>query len=267
MITRAQIPEAATHGLEPFQVSLERFEGPLDLLLHLIRSQDIDIFDIPIARITEQFIKVLDEGIDSMPIERAGEFLEMAATLVRIKAQLLLPRPVQPDWDEDPRAELVRRLLEYEHFQDVVHVLESAEAQRGRHFAKGYVESRPDPTPEPVALELTFEEFLEVASRIPEPLPPVNVRAPSRTVTVAEKTSLLRRLLGKAKRVSFDRLFRPWGTRAHAVAALLAALELARQQVLRIEQLKPFASIWLLPGDDAEKAARSESSEAVEGTS
>ena len=97
-------------------------------------------------------------------------------------------------------------------------------------------------------LELSLTDFLSVAARIPEPAPPLEVRPPSQTVTVAEKASLLRRLLGKAKRVSFERLFRPWGTRAHAVASLLAALELARQQVVRIEQVKPFASIWLLPG-------------------
>jgi len=252
-------------GSEPFQVSLERFEGPLDLLLHLIRSQDIDIFDIPIARITEQFVSALSDGLETMPIERAGEFLEMASTLVRIKAQLLLPRPEQPDWDEDPRAELVRRLLEYEHFQDVVHVLEGAEAQRGRHFAKGFVESRPAPTLAPVELELTLAEFLAAAARIPEPLPPVEFRPPSQTVTVAEKVSLLRRLLAKAKRVSFDRLFRPWGTRAHAIAALLAALELARQQVLRIEQVTPFASIWLLPGERKREGDPPEATESAEG--
>ena len=250
--------------VEPFQVSLERFEGPLDLLLHLIRSQDIDIFDIPIARITEQFVLTLEDGLELMPIERAGEFLEMAATLVRIKAQLLLPRPEQPDWDEDPRAELVRRLLEYEHFQDVVHVLEGAEAQRGRHFAKGYVEGRPSPTLAPVDLESTLADFLAVAARIPEPAPPIEVRPPSQTVTVEEKASLLRRLLGKAKRVSFDRLFRPWGTRAHAVASLLAALELARQQVLRIEQVKPFASIWLLAGDGKRPTSAADETETAE---
>lgn len=264
MTISAHVQDAEDRRIEPFQVSLERFEGPLDLLLHLIRSQDIDIFDIPIARITEQFIRALDEGLAAMPIERAGEFLEMAATLVRIKAQLLLPRPAQPDWDEDPRAELVRRLLEYEHFQDVVHVLEGAEAQRGRHFGKGYVEARPAPVLAAVALELSLGEFLEAAARIPEPLPPAHVRPPSKLVTVAEKTSLLTRLLGKAKRVSFDRLFRPWGTRAHAVAALLAALELARQQVLRIEQVKPFASIWLLADSRKQRSARSETAETAE---
>jgi segregation and condensation protein A len=256
--------EPTARVIEPFQVSLERFEGPLDLLLHLIRSQDIDIFDIPIARITDQFVRALEDGLEAMPIERAGEFLETAATLVRIKAQLLLPRPEQPDWEEDPRAELVRRLLEYEHFQDVVHVLEGAEAQRGRHFAKGYIEDRPAPALAPVDLEVTLAEFLAVAARIPEPAPPAEVRPPSQTVTVDEKVSLLRRLLGKAKRVSFDRLFKPWGTRAHAVAALLASLELARQQVLRIEQVKPFSSIWLLSGSRKRPAAAPDTNETGE---
>jgi segregation and condensation protein A len=266
MSTDAPIRDTATRLIEPFLVSLERFEGPLDLLLHLIRSQDIDIFDIPIARITEQFVRALEEGLEAMPIERAGEFLEMAATLVRIKAQLLLPRPEQPDWEEDPRAELVRRLLEYEHFQDVVHLLEGAEAQRGRHFGKGFIESRPAPGLVPVALELTLADFLQAAARIPEPTPPIQMRPPSQTVTVDEKVSLLRRLLAKAKRVPFDRLFKPWGTRAHAVAALLAALELAKQQALRIEQVKPFASIWLLSGDGRRKKPAPDTTETVEDT-
>ena len=266
MSPSAPVVDTKPRGIEPFQVTLERFEGPLDLLLHLIRSQDIDIFDIPIARITGQFVGALEDGLEAMPIERAGEFLEMAATLVRIKAQLLLPRPEQPDWEEDPRAELVRRLLEYEHFQDVVHVLEGAEAQRGRHFGKGYVAERASPMLAPVELELTFADFLSVAARIPEPEPPAVVRPPAQTVTVDEKVSLLRRLLAKAKRVSLDRLFRPWGTRAHAVAALLAALELAKQQALRIEQVKPFASIWLLPGAGTRPPAAPELTETGGGT-
>jgi segregation and condensation protein A len=232
---------------EPFSVELERFQGPLDLLLHLIRSQDIDVFDIPIASITRQFLDAIQDGLAAMPLERAGEFLEMAATLVRIKAQLLLPRPEKLEWEEDPRAELVRRLLEYEHFQDVVHVLQTAEAQRGRHFGKGYVEPRPPPAVLRPPLEVTLEDLLRAAARIPEPPPPISVRAPSKLVTVAEKVSLLRRLIRGAKRLTLDRLIRPWGTRAHAVAALLAALEMARQQVLRIEQATPFSDIWLFP--------------------
>ncbi len=232
-------------GGESFVVELDRFQGPLDLLLHLIRSQDIDILDIPIAHITGQFLRAIEGGLDRMPLERAGEFLEMSATLVRIKAQMLLPRPDRFEWEEDPRAELVRRLLEYEHFQDVVHVLQTAEAQRGRHMAKGYIADRPSPVISRPQLEVTLRELLAAAARIPEPLPAAHVRAPTATVTVGEKVSLLRRLIGRAKRVALERLFKPWGTRAHAVAALLAALEMARQQVVRIEQTKPFSPVWL----------------------
>jgi segregation and condensation protein A len=237
-------------GGESFVVELDRFQGPLDLLLHLIRSQDIDILDIPVARITGQFLAAIEDGLDRMPLERAGEFIEMSATLVRIKAQMLLPRQEKFEWEEDPRAELVRRLLEYEHFQDVVHLLQSAEAQRGRHMAKGYIEARPAPVIARPTLEVTLRELLEAAARIPEPLPEVSFRPPTSTVTVGEKVSLLRRLIGKAKRVALDRLIKPWGTRAHAVAALLAALEMARQQVVRIEQTRPFSPIWLFATGD-----------------
>ena len=98
-------------------VELDRFQGPLDLLLHLIRQQDIDIFDIPISAITDQFLAAVEEiGVEDL--DQAGEFLEMAATLIRIKAQMLLPRPGDED-EEDPRAELVRRLLEYEQSREI----------------------------------------------------------------------------------------------------------------------------------------------------
>lgn len=241
--------------LEPFVVELERFQGPLDLLLHLIRSQDIDIFDIPIAHITKQFRKAIESGLEGMPLERAGEFIEMAATLVRVKAQMLLPRSTLPEWEEDPRAELVRRLLEYEHFRDVVHVLEAAEAERARHYPKGYIGPRPPPRDALPELELDLDEFLYAAARIPEPLPPPVVVPPSRSVSVGQKVSLLRKLMRGAKRLAFERLFAPWGTRPHAVAAFLACLELARQHVIRIEQVGSFGSIWLLPGRGTSRAA------------
>lgn len=244
----ASRPRSPIDGIEPFLVELDRFQGPLELLLHLIRSQDIDIFDIPIARITRQFQAAIAEGLEDMPLERAGEFLEMAASLIRIKAQLLLPRPEKLDWEEDPRAELVRRLLEYEHFQDVVHVLERAEAQRGRHFGKGFIPERPAPEGMRPELDVSLRDLLEAMQRIPEPPPPVRVRPPTKSVTVEEKMSLLGRLFEKARRVAFERLFKPWGTRAHATAAFLAALEMAKQQLLRIEQTRPFGPIWLFAG-------------------
>lgn len=236
--------------IEPFVVELDRFQGPLDLLLHLIRAQDIDIFDIPISQITSQFQAALESGIERLELDRAGEFLELAATLVRIKAQLLLPRRDAEDWGEDPRAELVRRLLEYEFFQEVSHVLGAAEAERRRHHGKGYVEPRQKPEPARGELTTTMEEFLEVALSLPEPIPEPTHVAPVRVVTVEEKISAIRLHLGTVRRFLFSRLFRSWSERQHVVAALLACLELAKQQVLRLEQVTGFGSIWIFSRDD-----------------
>lgn len=238
--------------VEPFVVELDRFQGPLDLLLHLIRAQDIDIFDIPISQITGQFQRALETGIDRLELDRAGEFLELAATLVRIKAQLLLPRRDEEDWGEDPRAELVRRLLEYEFFQEVSHVLGAAEAERRRHHGKGYLEPRPKPDTARGDLTTTVEEFLEVAFALPEPIPEPTHVAPVRVVTVEEKMSSIRRHLRAARRFLFSRLFGSWSDRQHVVAALLACLELAKQQVLRLEQVAEFGSIWIFSRDEDE---------------
>lgn len=232
-------------GTEPFVVELDRFQGPLDLLLHLIRSRNIDVFDIPISQITSQFHAAIETGLDRLELEQAGEFLELAATLVRIKARLLLPRRDEEDWGEDPRAELVRRLLEYEFFQEVARVLGSAEADRRRHHGKGYVESRPQPAAVRGELTTTLDEFLSVALELPEHIPELMHVAPVRVVTVEEKISAIQRHLRRAERFQFSRLFRSWNERLHVVAALLACLELARQQVLRIEQVKRFGSIWI----------------------
>ncbi|MFQ5690205.1 MAG: segregation and condensation protein A [Gemmatimonadota bacterium] len=239
----------------PFVVDLDRFHGPLDLLLHLIRSQDIDIFDIPIAVITGQFQSALAASLDRLELERAGEFLELAATLVRIKAQLLLPGSVEHGWEEDPRAELVRRLLEYEYFQEVAHVLSAAENDRARHFGKGYVEPRPVAELARERLDVGLEDFLAAARRIPEPGPEPVHTAPSTVVKVEEKIALVRRIVARRTRLAFRRLFPSWRARAHVVAALLACLELARQQVLRIEQTRHFEAIWLFRGERSDPAS------------
>src|SRR6266567_5726639 len=119
---------------EVFVVELAEFSGPLDLLLSLIRDEQIDIYDIPIARIAEQFLA----RISTLKLDEAADYLEMAARLVRIKAQMLLPRREGEDVWEDPRAELVRRLLEYQQVREVVDVLERRREDRRGRFARAY---------------------------------------------------------------------------------------------------------------------------------
>ena len=249
-LTASRVAESS----DPFVVELDRFQGPLDLLLHLIRSQDIDIFDIPIAAITEQFITVIDDLENQLSLERAGEFLEMAATLVRIKAQFLLPRGEDLLEDEDPRSELVRRLLEYEHFREVAYVLANAESERALHFGKGYIPPRSAPDLAGLPLELSLEQLVEVAVSLPAPLLKRPHRAPFRLVTVDEKIELLFDALKKKARLTLQAFVSRWKTRMHAVMSILACLELAKRGKVKLRQEKHFSNLWVYPSEDDENS-------------
>jgi segregation and condensation protein A len=243
---------AASVVLDSFSVDLERFQGPLDLLLHLIRKQDIDIFDIPVARITEQFLAAI-EGAERLELERAGEFLEMAAMLVRVKAQMLFPRRADIE-EEDPRADLVRRLLEYEHFSEAARLLERAERERARCLAKGYVPVRPPPPPGEAPLDTSWDEvwqaMLRLAERLAQPEP--GYRIASRPVRIEDKIEHVLTALRDRTRVEFVSLVAPWGTRMHAVVSLLACLELAKRNTVRVRQASPFMPLWVYRRRQAE---------------
>lgn len=237
-------------------VDLERFHGPLDLLLHLIRQQDIDIFDIPISRITQQFLAAIQK-IDASDLENAGEFLEMAATLVRIKAQMLLPRHGE-DEDDDPRAELVRRLLEYEQIREIAGRLVNAEAERSRRRAKGYIETRP---PRPIVeteLETTWDEVFRAALKVelPEAVPTHEHRVTLRPVAIEEKVDLILDTLRSETRVRFSRLVGPWRERMHGVMTFLAGLELSKRRLVALRQLRPFSELWMYRQNDEDPVPR-----------
>lgn len=233
---------------DPFVVDTERFHGPLDLLLHLIRQQDIDILDIPIAKITGQFLAAV-EKIQSVNLDSAGEFLEMAATLVRIKAQMLLPRPAEEE-DEDPRAELVRRLLEYEQIREISQRMQRTEADRARRFKKGYLPVRPVPSAEEAPLDTTWEEVLEAALAVSVPNPrDLEHRVMGRLVSLEEKVELILGALRDVRSVEFGELLWPFRERIHGVMTLLASLELTRRREVRLRQSSPFHELWVFRRD------------------
>ncbi len=230
-------------------VEIDRFQGPLDLLLHLIRTQDVDVFDIPIAKITEQFLLAI-KNLDVNDLDGAGEFLEMAATLIRIKAQMLLPRLSEDD-EEDPRAELVRRLLEYEQIREITLRLRVAEADRERRFGKGYIPVRPRVDLSEVPLETTWQEVFEAALRVQMPAPRhVDHRVTQRPVTMEEKAVLILEALREGTRVQFTKLLEGFKERSHGVMTFLAGLELSRRRVLMLRQARPFAELWMYRRDD-----------------
>lgn len=229
---------------DTFVVEIERFQGPLDLLLHLIRTQDIEIFDIPIAKITDQFLKAI-KSLDAHDLDSAGEFLEMAATLIHIKAQMLLPRPMDEE-DGDPRAELVRRLLEYEQIREVSSRLRAAEADRSRRHGKGYIPPRPKRDLADVPFETTWDEVFEAALRVELPVPQERQhRVTTRTVTMEEKSVLILEALKEHTRVEFSRLLTGFRDRSHGVMTFLAGLELTRKRILFLRQTRPFSELWI----------------------
>lgn len=229
-----------------FVVELDRFHGPLDLLLHLIREQDIDIFDIPIAQITAQFLDAIRD-VDALGLDNAGEFLELAATLIRIKVQMLLPRPVGESGElEDPRAELVKRLLEYEHFREVAIRLQQAELERIRHYARGYVPPRPKPQVVYGPLETTWEEVFTAALNVGERYrPPTDHRVAARAVPLEEKLALIVQTLNKLERIEFNRLVAPYADKLHGVVTFMAGLELSKRHQVNLRQHAPFETLWL----------------------
>ena len=246
-------------------VDLDRFQGPLDLLLHLIRTQDIDVFDIPISRITDQFLQAI-RGIQAHDLDQAGEFLEMAATLIRIKAQMLLPRNAE-DEDEDPRAELVRRLLEYEQIREISQRLSAAEADRARRFGKGYNPPRPRRPMAETPLTTTWEEVFAAALTVEMPESRDRQhRVTTRTVAMEDKIVLILDRLRDSTGVEFSKLLLGFQEKMHGVMTFLAGLELTRRRLLLLRQASPFSELWMYrredepegevdPGDVAPEAA------------
>src|SRR4029077_6929575 len=160
-----------------FVVELEQFSGPLDLLLHLIREDELDITDLPIAKIADQFLAAIGE----LKLNQAADYLEMAARLLRIKAQMLLPRRAGDDEWEDPRAELVRRLLEYQQIRELVEWLGAAAGGRAEQFGRGFA---PPPAAPAAAAPLVIDlnDVLGAAERVVGLIPgPVLRRVVRRT--------------------------------------------------------------------------------------
>lgn len=219
------------------RVQLEIFEGPLDLLLHLIKKNEVSITDIPIATITEQYLATV-ELMQTLNLDLAGEFLVMAATLIHIKSRMLLP-PGDDEADEeegdDPRAELVRRLLEYQRYKDAAAELEKREMLTRDVFARGSLPVEEAPPRE--FRELSVFELLSALKRVIDRLPKDIVHEVIlEKITVREKMTLLLDKLRAESRLIFEALFSDVRTRMEVIVTFLAMLELVKMRVIRIFQ-------------------------------
>ncbi|PYU94512.1 MAG: chromosome segregation protein ScpA [Acidobacteria bacterium] len=223
------------------------YEGPLDLLLDLIRKQQINIYDIPVAKITRQYLDYL-HLLEEMNIDVAGEFIFMAATLIHIKSRMLLPPDptAPPEEQEDPRAELVHRLLEHEQFKNAAEMLQSKRMLEDAMWSQPgigeFVEAEDEPGLAVSVFDLVtvFREILERAKKRPQ----LEIRREE--VTVAEMIERIRQvLMGTPYAVRLDDVMAGYVTRQALVALLLALLEMVRLRAVTLRQKELFAPITI----------------------
>jgi segregation and condensation protein A len=234
-----------------FRVDLEIFRGPLDLLLYLVRKHEVEIVDIPIAPITEQFLEYL-AVLEQLDVNAAGDFLEMASTLIEIKSRLVLPRGGEvEDPLADPRQALVERLLEYKKFKDAASMLE----ERSRSWQQRFPRLAND-TParernlgeEPIQ-EVELWDLVSAFGRI---MREADTTQPSNIVydetPIHVYMARIKGQLAERERLAFRELFQPGASKSALVGIFLAVLELVRHRHARTEQSNLFGEIWLLRG-------------------
>jgi segregation and condensation protein A len=224
---------------DAFPVKLSNFEGPLDLLLHLIRKHEVDIHDIPIALITAQYIGYIDV-MQELNLDVAGEFLVMAATLIHIKSRMLLPRPdpTQEDPEEDPREALIRRLLEHQKFKAAAELLHERETLRSAQWTRpdGPIAEIAGEPPEPeievdlFSLISAFRTVVERAKARPK------VYLPSEQIRIEDRIEQLMQRLSESEACGFEDLFADIQTRPGLVVTFLAILEMIRLKLIRVFQ-------------------------------
>lgn len=229
---------------EALEVFLEAFEGPLDLLLYLIKKQNLDILDIPIAKITKQYMSYI-EAMTDLKLELAAEYLVMAAMLAEIKSRMLLPRPNEDEQEEDdPRAELVRRLQEYERYKQAAEEIDQL-PRLEREIRTAVIsfpyKNQDRPLPD-VTLDAVLKAFGEVMSRAEMFSSHQIEREP---LSVRERMSIVLEVVKSDEFIEFAQLFEPEEGRAGVVVSLLAILELLKEALIEMVQNDSEGVIYL----------------------
>jgi len=232
-----------------YQIHLENFSGPLDLLLFFIRRDEIDIMDIPISQITEEYLSYL-ETLQFMNVGIAGEFIMMAATLMRIKAKMLLPQLILEENGEmeDPRTELVQRLLVYQKYKELAVNLSGMMESQGRKFPRpenmNYQDIETDPSH--YIDDLTLFELAHLFKDLLDKMPPaVSFDLAREQIKVKEKMEFLLAQFVNKRQFKFSELFPEFVSKYELIATFIAILELIRDGRLRVIQRRPFSDFSL----------------------
>ena len=242
---------AETAKSNVYSVKVPVFEGPMDLLLHLIRENKLDIYDIPISLITKQYLEYL-ELMTELNLEIASEFLVIAATLIYIKSRMLLPRDetIETGEDEDPRAGLVQRLLEYQAFKEAAGELRKKEEVWINTFTRPPMEiDKSSIEPELALFEVNLFDLVGALNKILSKAPPEEVKITKETLTVKDRIAAIVDKLEKENTVRFDVLFEADKRRVQIIVTFLALLEILRLGLGRVYQDGQFGAIWIMKHD------------------
>lgn len=236
-----ELPQDLYIPPDALEVFLETFQGPLDLLLYLIRKQNLDILDIPIAEVTRQYMSYI-ELMQELKLELAAEYLAMAAILAEIKSRMLLPRPELPGEEEDPRAELVRRLQQYERYRQAAEDMERLpRVGREIFLATTTAEHLPHRKPPPnVVLTELIDAFKQVMERA-ELYRHHRIRLEA--LSVRERMTEILARVSAADFLNFESLFEPREGRLGLVVTFMAVLELIKESLILVVQQEPYAPI------------------------
>jgi segregation and condensation protein A len=235
-----------------YKAELEGIKAPLGVILYLIKRDNLDIYDIPIAKLTKDYIEYLDL-MEHLQIELAGEFFVLAATLMRIKAQMLLRRDEE---QEDPRQELVRNLVEYKKMAEAARSFQSMEQERMRMFTRPVPQNEKEYRGE-VEFELSMFEimraFREISSHLGDE--PVN-EFEREAFTIEEKIEAIETSLAQDGQVRFRDLFAGMSNRLELIVTFIAMLELMKRLTVKVRQEAAFGEIWIYPGEPVENHER-----------
>ena len=230
-----------------YEVKIDAFEGPLDLLLHLIKESKVDIWDIKIVDITDQYLNYI-KSMEKLNLNIASEYLVMASELMEMKSKLLLPRTQleESEEEEDPREKLIQKLIEYQKYKDMTKSFKELETNRHEFFTKT-PESLKEYAPEGTILnsDLSLDDLMKAFSKFlerKEHEKPLATTVTKREITVEERRTSIRNILNKKKKVNFFELF-DVVTKEYIVVTFLAVLEMARKQELMIYQENNFDNI------------------------
>jgi segregation and condensation protein A len=244
---------------DSYSVKLDQFEGPLDLLIHLIKRNEVNIYDIPIALITAQYLEYV-QVLRDLDLDVAGEFLVMAATLIHIKSRMLLPRPdpTQEDPEEDPREALIRRLVEHQRYRQAAELLHERETLReaqwlrpdGRVAPMAGEEYEPELEVDLFSLIAAFKSVLERAKQRPK------VVLPAEQIPIEMRIDQLLARLSETEACGFEDLFEDVSSKGDLIVTFLALLEMIRLKLVRVFQAGSFGPIRIYKSKGAAAGGR-----------